>query len=273
MKLDNKEKLSAADYEDLRNGIQKLRTIIYGWILLEMVSLVLFFVLTILVIYEQEAAIKITGFIGDHPIISIGLSVAGAIVALLYYIQIMDLRKFHGGLLVAGVLGVAAFVYAMVSDTSSVQTLASGIGISSRSIYESVLTKAATNALILLVLGTMFRKTYYSAMSEGAMELSVPVSRQWKGLWELTLIVTGCAVFVVLVARALVEYFISSFLDSSLPYSEILGRFHFMQVLLVLVTAMAGIVDIILQIRELYCLQETAEVMFPRVDENAPYRS
>ena len=79
--------------------------------------------------------------------------------------------------------------------------------------------------------------------------------------------------FVVLVARALVEYFISSILDSSLHYSEILGRFHFMLVLLVLVTAMAGIVDIILQIRELYCLQETAEVMFPRVDENAPYRS
>ena len=272
--MSNNGKLSVPDYDEIRDGIKNLRKTLCVWMALEAVTVVLFSLASIFAILGNKGAMKIIEFVGKHSIISIAASVAGAAVMIMYCVQITNLRRFNGGLIVAGILGLAMFIFSRASNAASAASTVRDFGSNLKSVYETVITNSVTNSLILLVFMAAFRKTYYTAMEEGTMELSVPVSRMWKSLWELTLIVLGCSAVVIFALRTALEHFVTKLTESSyVSYEGFTDDYNLMMVLLVLIIVVAGIADLILQFRELYCLRETADVMFPPAGEGASYRS
>lgn len=261
--IENNGKMTAEECGDIRGRLLKLRKILLAWMIGEFVSLILISILSILAVYENETAGKILLFVSEHDSITIALTLFCSCAALLYCVELMNLRKFNSGTLIAGIFVLAAILFSSSGGTT-MTTVASYRESLAKYNYASALTSAYINSLFLLVLGLVYRGIYYTAMSDEMIRYSMPVSKAWKGLWDLAKIVAGASAVVIYLMKLLIEKFIKDLQEKNYSSQEMMEKTQGMIMILFIMVIVAALVDLILQFKERDCLAETAETLYPK---------
>ena len=119
-------KLSRAEADKIETRVHRLQLLVVVFWVVEVLGLFLVYVTAILGVAEHKAALSISEFLAKHPYLLPCLGVVSATAVILYYINILLLHPFEERLLVAGIVGFAAFLYSEFSD-SITKTTADGV--------------------------------------------------------------------------------------------------------------------------------------------------
>ncbi len=166
-------KLSRAEADKIETRVHRLQLLVVVFWVVEVLGLFLVYVTAILGVAEHKAALSISEFLTKHPYLLPCLGVVSATAVILYYINILLLHPFEERLLVAGIVGFAAFLYSEFSD-SITKTTADGVA--------DTFQKVVVAEIITLV----FYKLYCDGMRAIAAKVSKKAARAWREQWVVT---------------------------------------------------------------------------------------
>lgn len=241
------------DIRDCCDRIGRLRTLLTYYIVMQTIALVLLFISFFAEYFDVEFLMKFVNFIDKNDTITMIITIVSSGVAFLYYAELMCLNRLDNNLLVAGVLGIVAFLYSG-SATSM-------LGVNSTAYITAIYKTYFSKAIIALIMAVVFRKTYYSAMSSRTWPLSEKVSSLWKRLWSFTLKMYVGTTIVLVAIKLIMDHIIKD--AGSKQYSfDLKTTVTILACLLLVIIVAASILEIVMQCRERKCLGETSECLF-----------
>ena len=240
------------DIRDCCDRIGRLRTMLTYYIVMQTIALVLLFISFFADCFDVEFLKKIEDFILKHDTITMIITIVSSGVAFLYYAELMCLNRLDNNLLVAGVLGIVAFLYG--------GSVTSMLGVNSTAYIAAIYKAYFSNAIIVLIMAVVFRKTYYSAMSSRTWSLSEEVSTLWKRLWSFTLKMYVGTAIVLVALKLVMDSIINDTGKKQYKYDTATDTA--LACLLLVILVAASILEIVMQCRERKCLGETSECLF-----------
>ena len=254
--MEQSKKLSLAEYRETGTWLHRLRISLIAVLISDIVFVIfLNFLVTLGVNMEVEFCINVENWLEEHnTLYGLIVFIPNAIV-LIYYTSILMLHTYEKGLLAAGTLGIAGFLY---------QTAISNVNSESVSSVESSLAAMLSTSLLLLLFGVIFRKIYCDSMKKAAGDTFDDTRKKWDGLWKLTLIIAAVSAVLLVVFQFVLRTELEEFNRDSYSFDSFDLDSYYDQVkrivnIATIMTNIVTITEVILFLFELKCVKSTQE--------------